>query len=461
MRSFQFSLLVATSLALLPLSSLAETAADKLSLEAKAAFASGDFQNAINLYSQLIGSESKDPQLYKARGLCRYRLKEYSSAIEDYSRAIALAPNDAHAYHRRAYTHLDNNEFEAAVKDASKALEIDPKYRNALTTRGNAKLKLKDFDGGYADYKSILSFLPNDLDTYSNLIATELDRKNYGSAVEFCKQGIALYERKGFALPSSATNAADPSAVQPVPADFGLTYANCSAASLRLGENKTALEYSEKAIALNPKLSIGHLNRAAVLTQNGELKPALAELDEATLTADGRSKPYADRGIVNRNLGKLVEAEADFTRAIELEPKEGRHYWERGYTRHQQSNLSGAIEDYHQASELLPAERKIQQLLIIALTAYGGYEEALERVDFLLQESPQDTTSLNYQAEIFAKMGNLQSAEDSLTKALASSPEACDLFLRRGTVRLRLGKFLEGANDIASMWERPCRSRAE
>ncbi|MDR2905321.1 MAG: tetratricopeptide repeat protein [Helicobacteraceae bacterium] len=103
---------------------------DELFGQAKNAERRGDFQAAINLYSQAIAIDPKDVNAYNNRGLAYIKLENYDQAIEDFAQAIALDstialdPEEVLYYNNRGNAHNGLQNYDQARKDGKKARDL-------------------------------------------------------------------------------------------------------------------------------------------------------------------------------------------------------------------------------------------------------------------------------------------------------------------------------------------------
>jgi tetratricopeptide (TPR) repeat protein len=84
----------------------------------------GDYEGAIEDYSQAIKLNRNDADAYYHRGNYRYDLGDYLGAIEDYNQVIKLKPNDAEAYYNRGNSRYNQGDKQAALEDFQKAADI-------------------------------------------------------------------------------------------------------------------------------------------------------------------------------------------------------------------------------------------------------------------------------------------------------------------------------------------------
>ena len=86
-------------------------------------------------------------------GVAYHSIGEYEQAMDAYTQAIELKKDFVEAYHNRAQMHYLRGEYDLAIKDYSKVLRINSEYINARTHRalaygktGNAGLMCRDLE---------------------------------------------------------------------------------------------------------------------------------------------------------------------------------------------------------------------------------------------------------------------------------------------------------------------------
>jgi len=114
--------------------------------EGNKAFRSGNYQQALELYSKALQidpfNKSTNSKLYCNRATVNFKLKNYDDSISDCNNAIELDPTYLKAYLRRAKSYMDAEKYEEAVRDYEKITKMDHnhEYRRLLK---DAKLELK------------------------------------------------------------------------------------------------------------------------------------------------------------------------------------------------------------------------------------------------------------------------------------------------------------------------------
>jgi len=104
------------------------TYANSLMEQAALSIVAGDYQKAITLYSQLLGSRRikvDGATVYNNRGMAYAHERQYEQAIKDYSQAIKLKPDYAAAYLNRGNTYAKTNQDELARADWQMVKKLD------------------------------------------------------------------------------------------------------------------------------------------------------------------------------------------------------------------------------------------------------------------------------------------------------------------------------------------------
>ena len=101
----------------------------------------GDFEKAINEFSEAIKNDPSNAEYYTNRAMIYAQTKQIKQAIDDSSKAISLDSNNTIAYRTRgmAYASLDQND--EAIKDLDEAIKRDDNDKIAYMCRGTAYMR--------------------------------------------------------------------------------------------------------------------------------------------------------------------------------------------------------------------------------------------------------------------------------------------------------------------------------
>jgi tetratricopeptide (TPR) repeat protein len=117
-----------------------------------AAFDQGNFDAAIEAYSDAIVRNPNFAEAYNNRGLANYLAGHPTDALADLNRALSLRPNYVNAITNRAIARFDQGDYATVIADATRAIELDPNDDSAFMFRGNAYQREGDYTRALADW---------------------------------------------------------------------------------------------------------------------------------------------------------------------------------------------------------------------------------------------------------------------------------------------------------------------
>ncbi len=113
------------------------------SRQAEMAFARGDWQTAIDRYTQAIRAEGNRYEFYYNRAVCYERMGRLDAALQDYRRATQIKPrDDGRAAFGIARIQLQQEQWQDALDYSGKVLEFNPQNAQGLLCKGLALYNL-------------------------------------------------------------------------------------------------------------------------------------------------------------------------------------------------------------------------------------------------------------------------------------------------------------------------------
>ncbi|KAI9898238.1 hypothetical protein N3K66_006598 [Trichothecium roseum] len=109
---------------------MAKSAVD-LKNEGNKAFVSGDYPSAVQLYSQAIEANDKEPTFFTNRAQAYIKTEAYGYAIADATTALELNPKLIKAYYRRGLARTAILRPKDAVDDFKQCVKLDPNNKDA------------------------------------------------------------------------------------------------------------------------------------------------------------------------------------------------------------------------------------------------------------------------------------------------------------------------------------------
>lgn len=128
----------------------------------------------------------------KEKGNAALSAGDYDMAIQHYTNAISLSPSNHVLYSNRSAAYAKAENFEGAVKDAEKTVELKPDWSKGYSRLGSTLTFLKKYDEGIAAYEKGLQLEPGN----QQLIAGLSEARNQKQLAEAeLKQTIDLLKR--------------------------------------------------------------------------------------------------------------------------------------------------------------------------------------------------------------------------------------------------------------------------
>ncbi|MBI5967765.1 MAG: tetratricopeptide repeat protein [Deltaproteobacteria bacterium] len=119
------------------------------------------FDEALEVYDNIIKTSPKDPDGYVLKGHCLLKMKKYEEAIQSYSKAQAIRPLDFLAARNLALAYSELKDFEKAIMHNEYALRIRPQDVDTLYFLQYLYRRQGRFEEAYNAVKEILKIQPN------------------------------------------------------------------------------------------------------------------------------------------------------------------------------------------------------------------------------------------------------------------------------------------------------------
>jgi len=292
---------------------------------ANSAVKKGEYELAIELYSNVIKKNSNDFEAILYRGVakmkmddfvgaiadfqlvpqgaaqyfdaqffcgdCYFRLLKYQEAINSYSKAIETKPTEAVPYYNRAIVKQTMGDNLGALFDFNKTLDLDASFVQAYFNRGRAMLAVGDFQNALADFNRLIEINPLLPSAYLHRGIAQEKTGNIDLAISDFTRAIELYPENTDAYIHRANNYV-------VMRLFTLAMLDYNFVLLKLPENANALsgrgiakyfladfggaiEDLTAAAALDPNIADTWFYSAAAKQKFGDTPAALVDYSKA------------------------------------------------------------------------------------------------------------------------------------------------------------------------------------
>ncbi|MBE9201537.1 MULTISPECIES: serine/threonine-protein kinase [unclassified Nodularia (in: cyanobacteria)] len=325
-------------------------------------YQAGNYEAAIEDFTQVIALDSENALAYNKRGNAYYQLGDYQQAKIDTSKAIELNPQNAGAYYDRGFAFYELGKYKEAISDYTKAIELNPRNAYAYHGRGLALVQMQENKEASEDFSTAIRLQPDYIEAYLQRGILRRRLKIYHTAIQDFDAIINInaadarpYYQKGLIHASNNQNYA---AIREYTEAINRN-ANYTLAYLQRGDIKSELGYRLEAaedyntvLKLNPQWGAGYNHRGIHRFSFGDYKGAIEDHSQAISLNSQDAAAYNNRGNANSQLWHLKAANEDYTQAIAINPKYALAYYNRGVTRAKQKNRQGAIADFQQAIKL-------------------------------------------------------------------------------------------------------------
>ena len=331
---------------------------DLMFQQALALHEQGRFDEAENLYRQILQTAPNNPDVLNLLGLVAQAKSVHNEAIELFYQAIRKAPTHAPFYFNLALS-LDmwGKPYEA-IDAYQKALKLKPDIKEAWNNIGNIYNSLKDKPQAASAYQKAIELDANYIEPQVNLAhlnhnieeLKNLSHKYPDDALSFYFLANEFYNRQD--LEQAEENIIKAEQNAPTDADIKNLY---GLILLAKKQPPKAKNYFQKALVLNPQNISALINLANQETADFEYE----------------------------------QAEKHYKRALELSPQDLDAHINYADFLYRQHRLPEALEEYRSAVIINPAQPEISNNLGIILKDVGEYEEALGLFFNAFNQAPQ------------------------------------------------------------------------
>ncbi len=111
----------------------------------------GNYEEAIQIYDQLIDEKPGAVELYINRGTAYLLAGKLDEAKADFAETLVINPNFAVAHVNLGIVDLRKKDYKAAIEKFDAAIKIEPESGEAYNNRGIAYYHLNDFASSRID----------------------------------------------------------------------------------------------------------------------------------------------------------------------------------------------------------------------------------------------------------------------------------------------------------------------
>jgi protein O-GlcNAc transferase len=396
----------------------------------------GDFQQAENIYRQILAVDPANIDALHLLGLVAHQVGSNDVAVDYLSQALRLKPDFAEAHHNLGVVFKKKGDLDQAVGCYQRALGLQPHYVDAHYNLGIALMDQGKFDEAAASFQRAISLRPAFPAAHNNLGIALSKQQKFHEAVACFQQTVRLepsharaYGNLGRALEELgrwAEAAASYQQALRLQPEFAEARANLGSVLEKLGKRAQAVASFQEAVPLQPDFAVAHNNMGNALRETGRLAEAEAVLRQVLSIQPDYAGAHCSLGLVLAAQGRPAEAVASFQEAVRLQPDFAVAHNNLGNALRETGRLAEAEAVLRQFLRIQPDYASAHCSLGLVLAAQGRLDEAVASYQQALRIQPDHAQAHNNLGNALLQEGRLAEAEASYQQALRIQPDYAD-----------------------------------
>jgi tetratricopeptide (TPR) repeat protein len=262
-------------------------------------FKSGDFAAAIETFQPLLhAAPAASPETLRLKtliGLAHYGLGEYGAAVPYLKEATAADPQNLPFRLALAQSCLWSKQYQCVLDVYHEILTLNAESAEADMLAGEALDEMKDKAAAAEQFRAAAKADPKMPDVHFGL--------------GYLLWGLLEYDEAAKEFQAELVNNPNHAPALAFLAD----------SDIKMGNPDAAQPLLEKAIRLDPKLELAHLDLGILLSDAGKREDALHELETAERINPNDQEAHWRLGRFYKSIGRNQEAAAEFAKTKQLQ----------------------------------------------------------------------------------------------------------------------------------------------
>ncbi|MBX2861319.1 MAG: tetratricopeptide repeat protein [Vampirovibrio sp.] len=324
----------------------------------------GQYQDAENLYRQVLQQDPNQPDALHMMGVLAYQLGQATQAIQLIQQALQFAPNHPEPWMNLGNAYQTAGQLDEAIEAYQKALKLSKENLNVLVNLAEAQYKKEAYEAAAGSLQKALRMNRNHPEALNSL-------GNVLKAQGNIDEAIRRYEK---AL------AANPQYAQPH-YNLGLIYHDAE-------ELDQAVNQYQQALTLSPQFADAHAMLAKALKEQGQYEIAQIHYETALKLAPENPIIHSNYGNLLMKTNRIEEAVQHFETAIQLQPDFADAHHNLATVFHQRQDYEHEQTYYEKALALDPSLKKTRLQLANLLRDQGHLDQAAPHYQQLADQEP-------------------------------------------------------------------------
>lgn len=306
----------------------------------------GEFEKAIEFYTEAIKEDSQDTNSYINRGTLELKLKRYDEAYDDFTMALSFDTTNHNVYAHLGDLKLEMQEYNKAIGFYNKSTEIYPNNPQIYCNLAFAKTQLGNKEGAIDNYTDAISYDPDYTEAYFNKAMLQQEVGDFTGALRSYQNVIARDEKNIDAHYNKAV--------------LSMRFLNQPQV---FGQARASFK---RVIQLNDTFAQAYKGLGDYYFVKDSLNLAMANYNKSLELDSLNALAYYGRAVTlimlsennSKNLDEIMlnqdyeNAIKDFDKSIILNDSNYNAYYFRAYVKRITGDIAGTVEDYTKAAEL-------------------------------------------------------------------------------------------------------------
>ena len=263
---------------------------------------SGDYEEAIQIYKELIERNPDNARYHNSLGIALQGMKRYEEAFGEKQKAVELDPENADYHDSLSVTLHEMGKYEEALEETRKAVELEPESARYHDSFGTTLHGMGRYEEALKEKRKAVELEPENARYHDSLGVTLHDMGRYEEALKEKRKAVEL-EPKNVRYHGSLGDTLE-----------------------EMGRYEEAFKEKRKAVELEPKNAWYHGSLGITLYNMGRYEESLGEMKKA-LELEPENAWYHDSlGDTLQEMGRYEEALEEKRKAVELEPENAQYH---------------------------------------------------------------------------------------------------------------------------------------
>ena len=263
----------------------------------------GRKEEAISCSNISIMIDPNNSESWFAKGQYLYDLQRYDDSLDCFDKALSLAPNESNIWFGKGISLHKKGMFEEALECFNKSIQINPKAELAYHFKGVLLTDLGKIEEALECFNKSLEIDPNSCSPWNDKGLLLRKEGKAEEAIECFNKAIALFPSQKLSV-----------------LGFEEMWNNKGLSLFDLGKVEEAIECFNKAIAINPTNNKPLYNKASTLASLQRYEEALGCLDREIEKNPNSSDAWSNKASILSDQGKFAESLASCDKAIDINP---------------------------------------------------------------------------------------------------------------------------------------------